>query len=142
MPNSGVNQPKFFPPQRKQKIAGGGEGNGGEGDRRYENITKMAQKKRNNKRINSLSQLQSNWKWITILVSCIVCGFYAGNYYAEINLDAKIREIENQKQIQHIECREKILDLRENYQKEVMDLKNENNRLQTKIDDCRNGKAE
>jgi len=63
---------------------------------------------------------------ITIIFACLGGGFAVGKYYEKIELDAKIREIENQQQFQIVEYREKIFEL----QKEVIDLKNENLKLQ------------
>jgi hypothetical protein len=67
---------------------------------------------------------------VTIIIACIGAGFAFGIHYEKIELAAKIRELENQNQIQLIEYREKIIDIKEQYQKEIFDLKIENNKLQ------------
>jgi len=73
---------------------------------------------------------------ITIIIACIGAGFAFGRYYEKITLDAKIRELENKQQIQIIEYREKIFELH----KEVIDLKNENFKLQLTKDNNENEK--
>jgi hypothetical protein len=69
---------------------------------------------------------------VTIILTCVSAGFAFGRYYERIELAAKMRELENQKQIQLIEYRKKIIDIKEQYQKEIFDLKTENNKLQLK----------
>jgi len=64
---------------------------------------------------------------ITIIIACLGAGFAFGKYYEEIELEAKIRKLDNEQQIQIIEYREKIFELH----KEVIDLKNENSKLQS-----------
>jgi len=100
----------------------------------------MVQRK-NNKKISILSQIQSNWGWITILLACGGAGFWLGQYNTAINLNAKINELENQNQLHIIDLREKNLELWEKYQNDIIDLKKENSILQTKINIYKNEKA-
>jgi len=98
----------------------------------------MTQK--NNNKISVFTQIQSNWKWITILFACGGAGFWMGKYYSAISFNSKISELENQKQLQIIESRERSLELWEKYRTEIMNLENENSILQTKIHAYENGK--
>lgn len=74
---------------------------------------------------------------ITIVVAgvftCIGAGFTFGRYYEQIKSDATIRDLENQRNILSIEYREKILDIREQYQNDIKDMKNEIRELQLTI---------
>ena len=98
----------------------------------------MASKKTNNntqqKFDKKIKSLLTNFGLVggvvTLLFTCIGAGFAFGRYYERIELDAKMRELENQKQIQLIEYREKIIELKEQNQKELFDLRVENNKLQ------------
>jgi hypothetical protein len=72
-----------------------------------------------------LSAFDSLKTAIALLSACLAGGFAVGKYYGEIQSEAKIRDIENQKNLQSAECREKNLELREIYQNQVLDLKNE-----------------
>ena len=109
---------------------------------------KMANKKPNNKNqqnfdkkdLSFLSKFGSIGGVVTIIIACIGAGFAFGIRYERIELDAKIRELENQIQIQQIEYREKIIDLKGENQKEIFDLKTENNKLQLMINSNRNEK--
>ena len=83
---------------------------------------------KNKTRTSFLTQIQENWKWIAVLLACGGAGFWQGKFYAEIELSTKILE----KQLIIIELREKNLEQMEKFQNQIMDLKNENYKLQIK----------
>ena len=64
---------------------------------------------------------------VTIILACLGAGFAFGKHYERIENEADMRKFENEQQIQIIEYRERIFELH----KEVLDLKNENSKLQS-----------
>ena len=64
---------------------------------------------------------------VTIIIACLSAGFAFGKHYEKIENDAKLRKVENEQQIQIIEYRERLFELH----KDVIDLKNENSKLQS-----------
>ena len=92
----------------------------------------MGKQKLNKKTVPIKIQIQENWKWVTILFACVSAGFWFGKYFTEMKLNAKIKELENQIQLQIIESETKNLKLMKEYINDIMDLKNEINKLQIK----------
>ena len=93
----------------------------------------MAKKAQNNTFADKLIS-KFNTIWGAIIAGCTLLGlgFAVGGYYKKIELDSKIRELENQKQFQIIECGEKNFALQKEIfelQKEVIDLKKEINNI-------------
>lgn len=100
----------------------------------------MSIKKNNKKTASVIFQIQENWKWIATLLACATAGFYLGKYYSEMRLNAKIKELNTQIQLQIIESEVKHLELMKEYINDMKDLNNEIKKLQIKS--YEHGKAE
>lgn len=93
----------------------------------------MANKPQNKTPIEKLlEKFSSIWGIIITATLLIATGFGVGTKYENNEFNTKLRELENQKQIQNIEFGEKVFELQKEIfelQKEIIDLKVENNRI-------------